>query len=63
MLLVVDSVIETGRIEVNDIYKITEDSENILHGKYGIWDPSKGMKVFEPSILKRRANFHGHQFK
>ena len=54
---------ETGRILVNDVYKITEDYESILQEKYGIWDPLKGMKVFEPSILKRRANFHGHEFK
>ena len=46
-----------------DVYKIDEKSKHILQEKYGIWDAKKGMKVFEPSILKRRANFHGHQFK
>ena len=54
---------EKGNLQIRDVYKISKDSEIILQEKYGVWTPFKGMKIFEPDILKRRSNFHGHQLK
>ena len=61
--MIAESGKETGNLQISDVYKISKDSELILQGKYGVWIPFKGMKTFEPNILKRRSNFHGHQLK
>ena len=53
----------TERIEINEIYKIEEESHKICHAAYGQWEPSNGLKLFEPSLTKRRSNFHNHRLK
>ena len=54
---------KTGYMEIQEVYKIDEDSETISTGTYGHWDSMKALKIYEPSILKRRSNFYGHEFK
>ena len=48
---------------IQDIYKLDELLEKIYIEKYGEWDASKGITIFERNIFKRRSNFHGHEFK
>ena len=53
----------TGQIQIKDVYKIDETSRTIHLEDYGHWDPKKGMAIFQQNMMKRRSNFHGHNFK
>ena len=50
-------------ITIRDVYKIDEKSNNLTVVKYGIWKPTTGLNISEPSIWIRRANLNGHQLR
>ena len=50
-------------ITIRDVYKIDEKSNKLTFVKYGIWKPTTGLNVSEPSIWIRRANLNGHQLR
>ena len=50
-------------ITIRDVYKIDEKSNEVTVVKYGIWRPTTGLNVSEPSIWIRRANLNGHQLR
>ena len=62
-ILTIDNEQNTGLLSIRDIYKIDERLEMIYKEKYGQWDVKKGLKVYQPSIFRRRSNFHGHEFR
>ena len=52
-----------GFISIYDHYNIVDTSATLHQLAYGEWDPKTGLKIFEPSFIERRSNFHGHELK
>ena len=50
-------------IKIEDIYKIDEQKEEMLHAYYGLWDSMNGMVTYETNIFHRRSNFQGHTLR
>ena len=53
----------SSTIEIEDIYKIEEQKEEILHADYGLWNTFNGMVTYEANIFHRRSNFQGHTIR
>ena len=52
-----------GRLYFLDVYKMNEESENVIRVSYGRWNKKTGLSIFERSIFKRRSNFQGHELR
>ena len=48
---------------IQDVYKMSPTSEDVVTLKYGSWDLQNGISVSERIIWKRRSNFNGFQIK
>ena len=51
------------RLEVYDVYKVNENSEDVKTATYGYWERQKGLMIIEKNIWRRRHNLLGHQIR
>jgi len=50
-------------IRVQDVYKVSEDSETIMSVDYGQWVPERSMAILEEDIWNRRSDFKGQTIR
>jgi hypothetical protein len=50
-------------IRVQDVYKVSEDSDTIMTVNYGQWGPKRNMSLLEENIWNRRSDFKGQTIR